>query len=400
MLILVLNCGSSSVKYKLYDMQGERELASGLADRIGQAGSTIIQQAGGKEKVSVSILMPHHRAAIEKIFTWIADPQHGAVSNVEHIAAVGHRVVHGGEKFKNSTLVTPEVLSDLDWLSGLAPLHNPSNIAGIRVCRHLMPEAFQVAVFDTAFHQTMPPHAYLYGLPYEYYQRYGLRRYGFHGASHRYVSLRASQLLSRPLQDLKLITCHLGNGSSVCAIKNGQSVDTSMGFTPLQGLIMGTRTGDLDPAIVPFLMEKERLTPAQVSEVLNKKSGVLGISGVSSDFRDLERTAGEGNWRSQMALDMFCYSVQKWVGSFVAVLGGVDAIVFTAGIGENSPLLRSKILSGLTWLGIRPGIDTGARGQEVCLTAPGDPVQVLVIPTNEELLIARDTYELVASIKE
>lgn len=396
MLTMVLNCGSSSVKYKLYDMKNERLLAGGLAERIGLAGSSLTQHITGKEKVTVNILMPNHRTAIEKIRSLVTDPRHGAVSNVEKIIAVGHRVVHGGEKFKNSTPVTPEVLADLEQLSELAPLHNPPNITGIRVCQQLMPAVYQVAVFDTAFHQTMPPYAYLYGLPYQYYTRYGLRRYGFHGTSHRYVAQRAAHLLNRPLEELKIITCHLGNGASLCAIKHGRSVDTSMGFTPLPGLVMGTRTGDLDPAIVHFLMEKENMTPSMISEMLNKGSGLLGISGLSSDFRDLERAANEGNAQAQLAIDMFCHSVQKWLGAYVAVLGGVDAIIFTAGAGENSPPLRGQILSGLNWLGISPDsvVNNSTLGQEAFLGAARDPVQVLVVPTNEELLIARDTYEL------
>ncbi|MFZ5643454.1 MAG: acetate/propionate family kinase [Bacillota bacterium] len=395
MLVLVLNCGSSSVKYKLYNMENEEVLISGQADRIGLSGSLIVHRKMGGEAITMEILMPGHRSAIEKILSLLTDPQYGAVSSVENISAVGHRVVHGGEKFSKSTLVTPEVLADLQILSDLAPLHNPPNITGINVCRQLIPGARQVAVFDTAFHQTMSAHAYLYGIPHEYYSRYGLRRYGFHGTSHRYVSMMAAKILQRPIEDLKLITCHLGNGSSVCAVKNGCSIDTSMGFTPLSGLIMGTRAGDLDPAIVSFLMEKEQMTPSQVRDLLNKKSGVLGISGISSDFRDLEKAAGEGNSRAQLALDMFCYTVRKWIGSFVAVIGGVDAIVFTAGIGENSPLIRSKILSGLSWLGIKPAVDGNVRGREAILTRREDPVQVLVVPTNEELLIARDSYELI-----
>lgn len=345
----------------------------------------------------MNIPMSGHRAAIEKILSLLADPQHGVINSIDMVTAVGHRVVHGGEKFRRSVLVTPEVLAGLEQLSELAPLHNPPNLTGVKVCRQLMPGAYQAAVFDTAFHQTMPSRAYMYALPYAYYSRYGLRRYGFHGTSHRYVSARAAQLMNRPLQDLSLISCHLGNGSSVCAVQNGLSIDTSMGFTPLSGLIMGTRAGDLDPAIIPFLMDKENITPDQAAEMLNKGSGVLGISGISSDFRDLEKAALEGSERAELALDMFCYSVQKWIGAFVAALNGVDAIIFTAGIGENSPALRSKILSGLAWLGISPNKEDHSRGQEVFLTRPEDRVQALVVPTNEELLIARDTYELVGS---
>ncbi len=395
MLILVMNCGSSSVKYKLYDMSEEQVLISGLVERIGLAGSALTQQSAGKEKVAINILIPNHRVAIENILKWITDPLHGVVSNVENIYAVGHRVVHGGERFNSSVEITPDVLSELESLSELAPLHNPPNITGIKVCSHLMPKARQVAVFDTAFHQTIPAQAYMYGLPYEYYSRFGIRKYGFHGTSHRYVSARAAELLKREIEELKIITCHLGNGSSLCAVKGGKSLDTSMGFTPLAGLLMGTRTGDMDPAIVPFIMEKEGMTISQLNELLNKRSGVLGISGISSDFRDLERTAGEGNRRAQLALDMFCYNVQKWIGSFTSVLGGLDVLVLTGGIGENSPYIRSKIIAGLSWLGIK--IDDSAnktRGREVFLNSLADQVRVIAIPTNEELLIARDTHQL------
>ncbi|MFZ5592225.1 MAG: acetate/propionate family kinase [Bacillota bacterium] len=395
MLILVLNCGSSSVKYKLYNMENETVLLSGLAERIGLSGARLVQKAAGQEKVTWEMRLADHRTAVEAILRRMGDAGLGVRG--EDIAAVGHRVVHGGEAFAASTVVDDAVLQKLEELSQLAPLHNPPNVTGIKICRQLLPHALQVAVFDTAFHQTMPPKAYMYALPYEYYRKYGLRKYGFHGTSHRYVAQRAAQMLGRPLDELKLITCHLGNGSSLCAVKEGRAVDTTMGFTPLSGLVMGTRCGDIDPAVVALLIEKEGLTPGRVSDLLNKQSGVLGVSGLSSDFRDLEQAAIAGNRQAQLALDMFVYSVQKWVGAFAAAMGGVDAIVFTAGIGENSPYVRRQVLDGLTWLGLR--LDERAnctRGRDAWLTTPDSEVQALVVPTDEELVIARDAAGLLA----
>ncbi|WP_018084309.1 acetate/propionate family kinase [Desulfurispora thermophila] len=395
MLILVLNCGSSSVKYKLYNMENETVLLSGLAERIGLSGARLVQKAAGQEKVTWEMRLADHRTAVEAILRRMGDAGLGVRG--EDIAAVGHRVVHGGEAFAASTVVDDAVLQKLEELSQLAPLHNPPNVTGIKICRQLLPHALQVAVFDTAFHQTMPPKAYMYALPYEYYRKYGLRKYGFHGTSHRYVAQRAAQMLGRPLDELKLITCHLGNGSSLCAVKEGRAVDTTMGFTPLSGLVMGTRCGDIDPAVVALLIEKEGLTPGRVSDLLNKQSGVLGVSGLSSDFRDLEQAATAGNRQAQLALDMFVYSVQKWVGAFAAAMGGVDAIVFTAGIGENSPYVRRQVLDGLTWLGLR--LDERAnctRGRDAWLTTPDSEVQALVVPTDEELVIARDAAGLLA----
>lgn len=399
MLVLVLNCGSSSAKYKLFDMSSENLLISGLAERIGLPGSRLQQQAYTNDPINtikkeiLDVILPDHHTAIEVILQQISK----AIPNltIQDIEAVGHRVVHGGETFTTSTLIDDTVIQQLEQISFLAPLHNPPNITGIKVCRQLLPYARQVAVFDTAFHQTIPPHAYMYAIPYKYYQKYGLRKYGFHGTSHRYVAYRSAELLNRPLDELKLITCHLGNGASICAIKNGRVADTTMGFTPLCGLIMGTRCGDIDPAIVTFLQIKEGLSPNEINDILNKQSGVLGISGLSSDFRDLEEAASIGNQRAQLALDMFVYSVQKWIGAFTAAMGGVDAIVFTGGIGENSPYIRQRILLSLKWLGIILDEKSGnVRGQEALLTVASSPLQALVIPTNEELMIARDTVAL------
>ncbi|MGQ9557377.1 MAG: acetate/propionate family kinase, partial [Desulfurispora sp.] len=388
MLILVLNCGSSSVKYKLYNMENESVLLSGLAERIGLSGSRLAQKVAGQEKITWEMRLPEHRTAVEAILSRMGDA--GLGISPADIGAVGHRVVHGGETFSSSTVVDDHVLQKLEELSSLAPLHNPPNVTGIKICRQLLPRARQVAVFDTAFHQTMPEKAYMYALPYEYYQKYALRKYGFHGTSHRYVAGRAAEMLGRPLQELRLITCHLGNGSSLCAVQGGCSVDTTMGFTPLSGLVMGTRCGDIDPAVVALLMEREGLTAAQVSELMNKRSGVLGVSGLSSDFRDLEQAAAAGHQRARLALDMFVYSVQKWIGAFAVAMGGVDAVVFTAGIGENSPYIRRQVLAGLAWLGLELDEQAAsARGREACLTTPASRVQALVIPTDEELVIAR-----------
>lgn len=392
MKVLVLNCGSSSLKYQLIDMTNETPLASGLCERIGIDGRL---KHKGKEVYEVEQEMKNHQDAIKMVIDALLDSKHGVISDIKEINAVGHRVVHGGEHFAKSVIITDEVIKAIEDCIDLAPLHNPANLMGIRACESLMPGVSQVAVFDTAFHQTMPEKAYLYGIPYELYEKYKIRRYGFHGTSHKYVSERAASVLGRDIKDLKIITCHLGNGGSVAAINGGKCMDTSMGFTPLEGLVMGTRCGDIDPAVVSFIMEKEGLDNKQVDELMNKKSGVLGLSGVSSDFRDIENAAKEGNKRAQIALDTFHYKVAKYIGEYTSTLNGVDAIVFTAGLGENSKESRKEICSYLSWLGIELDEEQNSkRGEELVISVPNSKIKVLVIPTNEELVIARDTKEL------
>jgi acetate kinase len=390
--VLVVNCGSSSLKYQLFNMVDESVLAKGLVDRIGLDGSVLNHQPTGKPKVPLMAEIKNHTIAIKMVLEALAHPEHGVVSSIEEIDAIGHRVVHGAEKFSDSVLISPAVLAALDEFTELAPLHNPPNISGINACAEILPNVPQVGVFDTAFHQTMPKHAFLYGIPYEAYQKYGVRRYGFHGTSHKYVSQRAAEMIGDHMSNLRIITCHLGNGASITAIKNGKSIDTSMGFTPLEGLVMGTRCGDIDPAIPPYLMRKEGMTPDEVDTYLNKKSGVLGLSGLSSDFRDLEEAADKGNERAQLAIDVFAYTVRKYIGSYAAAMGGVDAIVFTAGLGENSPRMRDQICNGLEFLGTRVDAAKNAgRGKEQEISVDGSKVKIFVIPTNEELVIARDT---------
>ena len=396
MLILVVNCGSSSVKYKLMDMAENKPLLTGLAERIGIPGSRIKHEKIGGEELKIEQDLPNHKAALEKIISCITDKEYGAVSDISEIAAVGHRVVHGGEKFNKAVLLDDDSIKELESLFELAPLHNPPNVVGIKTCKELLPNAPQVAVFDTAFHQTMPDYAFMYALPYEYYQKYSIRKYGFHGTSHKYVSARAAEILGKPLAELKTVVCHLGNGSSITAVKNGQSVDTTMGFTPLAGVPMGTRTGDIDPAIVPFVMEKESLSTEQVSSLMNKKSGVLGISGISSDFRDLENAAKEGNKRAELALSMFNYQVKKSIGAFSAAMGGLDIVVFTGGIGENGIMQREEILKDLSYLGIELDTEKNKiRGKEAIITKEGSKVTAMVVPTNEELMIAVETKALI-----
>lgn len=395
MQVLVVNCGSSSIKYQLFNMTDESVLAKGLVERIGLDGAVLTHQPTDKEKVVLTADIKNHSVGIKMVLDALNDANHGVIKNLNEISAVGHRVVHGGEKFTDSALITPEVLKAIEDCIEMAPLHNPPNLLGINACTELMPGTPQVAVFDTAFHQTMPKFSFLYGLPYEAYEKYGLRRYGFHGTSHKYVSQRAAEIMGQQMTDLRIITCHLGNGASLAAIKHGKSVDTSMGFTPLEGLVMGTRCGEIDPAIIPYLMKKEGMTPDQIDTYLNKKSGVLGVSGVSSDFRDIEDAAKGGNERAQLALDVFTYKVRKYIGGYVAAMGGVDAIVFTAGLGENSISMREKICSGLEYLGTRiDPVKNNVRGkaQEICVD--GAKVKIFVIPTNEELVIARDTNEI------
>ncbi len=395
MNILVLNCGSSSLKYQLVDMTNEHVLASGLCERIGIAGPKFKHVPAGKPDYRAEPKMDNHAEAISVVLAALVDKNHGVIKSVEEISAIGHRVVHGGEYFSDSVLITDAVKEAIKKCAELAPLHNPPNLTGIEACEQLMPGKPQVAVFDTAFHQTMPDKAYLYAIPYELYEQYKIRRYGFHGTSHKYVAQRTAKFLVKPLEELRIITCHLGNGASVCAIKYGQSVDTSMGFTPLEGLAMGTRSGDIDPAVIAYVMEKEQMTAKEVENMLNKKSGVLGISGVSSDFRDIEGAAEAGNDRAKKALEVFYYRVAKYVGAYAAAMGGVDAIVFTAGLGENSAEAREKICSYLGYLGLNVDHNkNNTRGKEVDFSTKSSTVRGLVIPTNEEIMIARDTNAL------
>ena len=395
MKVLVINCGSSSLKYQVIDSDTENVLAKGLCERIGIDG-VLTYQPAGKDKIKYEAAMPAHKQAIELVLKQLTDPETGVLKSVDEIQAVGHRMVHGGEKFACSTLMTDEVVAKVEEVNDLAPLHNPPTLVGYRACKELMPNTPMVGVFDTAFHQTMPPEAFIYGLPYEYYEKYGLRRYGFHGTSHKFVAERAAELEGKDIKDLKIITCHLGNGASVTAIDGGKSVDTSMGLTPLEGLIMGTRCGDIDPTCIEYISNKEHMDLEQIMEVVNKKSGVLGISGVSSDFRDIEQAAKEGNKRAQLALDTYKHTLLKFIGSYVAVLGGVDTIVFTAGLGENDPSIRKSICENLKFLGITVDDEkNNTHGEEVKISTDDSNVDVYVIPTNEELAICRDTVDIV-----
>lgn len=397
MKILVLNCGSSSLKYQLIDMETEQPLAKGLAERIGLDGSRIKHEVEGKDKVLIEEPMKDHSVAIQLVLNAIVDAEIGVISSLDEIAAVGHRVVHGGEEFARSVIIDDAVIKAIEDCIDLAPLHNPANLMGIHACRQALPNVPMVAVFDTAFHQTMPPENYLYAIPYELYEDHRIRKYGFHGTSHQYVGMRAAELLGKPFEECNLITCHLGNGASICAIKNGKSYDTSMGMTPLDGLVMGTRSGTIDPSITSFLMEKLGKTIDEVDTIYNKKSGVLGISGVSSDFRDLEEAADAGDERARLALDMFVNRVQFYIGGYAALLEETDAIVFTAGLGENSPRARERICEGLMCLDVELDelLDTGLRGKEALISKAQSNIQVYVIPTNEEVMIARDTASLV-----
>ncbi len=395
MNVLVINCGSSSLKYQLIDSVTEDVLAKGLCERIKIDGK-LKHTPTGKETVEIDSPMPDHTAAVELVLKMLTDPVHGVISSLDEIGAVGHRIVHGGEKFASSTLITDEVIQAITDCNDLAPLHNPANLIGIDSCRKLMPEVPMVAVFDTAFHQTMPEKAYLYGIPYEYYETYKIRKYGFHGTSHSFVSKHTAELLGKQPEQLKTIVCHLGNGASICAVKYGQSVDTSMGLTPLDGLVMGTRSGTIDPAVVEFLAQKEQKTISEVLDILNKKSGVFGVSGVSSDFRDLEQAIREGNERAAIAMEVFCYRVAQYVGSYTAVMNGVDAIAFTAGVGENNSTVRKKVCEYLGYLGVvLDDTKNQIRGEDTIISASDSKVAVLVVPTNEELAIARETVALV-----
>ncbi len=396
MNILVINCGSSSLKYQLLDMTDERVLANGLVERIGIAGSCLKHQAHDDDKVTIEVPMKDHKEALHQVLDALTHAEHGAIKSLDAINAVGHRVVHAGEMYAESVKIDDDVIAALEACIPLAPLHNPPNLTGIKAMRELLPALPMVAVFDTAFHQTMPAEAYVYALPYEYYEKHRIRRYGFHGTSHRYVVQRAAQMMNKDIKDLKLISCHLGNGASVAAVDGGKVIDTSMGFTPLEGLVMGTRCGDMDPAITTFLMEKEGLDLKELDNVMNKKSGVLGVSGVSSDFRDIEGAAKEGNARAQLALDVFNRRVKKYIAAYAAVLGGVDGVIFTAGLGENSAANRKDICEGLSFMGIAVDEEkNNVRGKDAVVSKDNSKVSVMVIPTNEELMIARDTKELV-----
>lgn len=396
MNVLVINCGSSSLKYQLIDMTNEEVKAKGLVERIGIEGSRIKHETIGKEKETIETPMKDHKIALELVMDSLTNEDYGAIKSLDEISAVGHRVVHGGEDFAQSVIIDDKVLKAIEDNVEIAPLHNPPNIMGIKACQKLLPNVKQVAVFDTAFHQTMPAESYIYALPYEYYEKYRIRRYGFHGTSHKYITNRAAEMLGKDVNEVNLITCHLGNGSSISAVENGKSIDTSMGFTPLEGLAMGTRCGDLDPAILPFLMEKENLSPDEINNVINKKSGVLGISGVSSDFRDIEAARDEGNERAALALNIFEKRVRGYIGKYFTELDHVDGIVFTAGVGENSIEMRESICAGLKSLGIEIDKErNNVRGEDKLISSDNSKVKVFVIPTNEELMIARDTKELV-----
>ncbi len=396
MKVLVLNSGSSSIKYQLFNMEEESVLARGIVERIGIEDSFLEQENIEGEEILWQEDVPDHSRGISLVIDALQDEEKGVLKDMDEINALGHRVVHGGEKFADSVLITSEVVKKIEEVSDLAPLHNPPNLAGIKECQKLMPDKPQVGVFDTAFHQTMPEEAYIYALPYEYYQKYGVRRYGFHGTSHKFVSQRAAELMGKNLEELKIITCHLGNGASVAAVDRGRSVDTSMGLTPLEGLVMGTRCGDIDPAIVPFLQKKEGLKPEEVDSIMNKESGLLGISGISNDSRDVSEAAQQGNKRARLAEKVFNYRVKKYIGAYAAALGGADAIVFTAGIGENDGAIRAAILKNLEFLGFKlDESKNNTRGQEIEISTPESRVKVFVIPTNEELVIARDTAKIV-----
>ena len=396
MKILVLNSGSSSLKYQLFDMADESVMAKGLVEKIGLVGSVLNHSKTGCDKKVIEADIASHAVAIEMVAAALTDAQHGVISDMKEINAVGHRTIHGGD-ISASCLITPEVMAKMESLVELAPLHNPPAILGIRACEEKIPGVPMAGVFDTAFHQTMPPSSYIYGLPYEYYEKYQMRRYGFHGTSHRFVSGRALELLGNPAES-KIISCHLGNGSSVCAVQNSKSYDTSMGFTPLEGLMMGTRCGDIDPAIVTYIMDKEGLSPDEMNAVMNKKSGLAGVSGVSSDMRYIEEAAGQGNERAKLALDIFARGVLRYIGAYAAEMGGADAVIFTAGIGENGVETRAAVCEKLGYLGLKLDKEANlSRGKEICISTPDSRLKAFVIPTNEELMIARDTMSLINS---
>ena len=396
MNVLVVNCGSSSIKYQLLNMENESVIAKGICERIGIDGSFIKHTTEGQDSVKVMVDFPNHKVAIAKVLSMLTEGETACVKP-EEISAVGHRVVHGGEKFNKSVLITEEVEEAIRECCELAPLHNPANLTGIDACRELMPSVPMVAVFDTAFHQTMPKHAYMYAIPQEYYEKYGVRKYGFHGTSHKYVSQKAAEMLGKPVEDTKVIVCHLGNGASICAVDGGKSVETSMGFTPLAGLIMGTRSGDIDPAIVTFLMEKEGLSAKEIDNILNKKSGVDALSRLSSDFREIEDGVVAGDPACRFTMDAYQHRVVSYIGAYAAIMNGVDAICFAGGLGENNAVMREEIANMLTWLGVELDAEKNkCRGVERDLTKETSKVKMLLIPTNEELMIARDTVELVS----
>ncbi len=402
MKILVINAGSSSIKYQLIDMENEQVLAKGLCDRIGIPGGSFKHQVPGRDLYKVNVEMANHEAAINLVIKTLTDEKLGVISSMSEIQAVGHRVLHGGEKFSGSVIVNEAVVEAIKECFDLGPLHNPHNLTGILACEKLMPGVPQVAVFDTGFHQTMPDYAYMYALPYEYYEKYKIRRYGFHGTSHRYVSARAADMLGRKdnVEGLKIVTCHLGNGSSISAVKDGKCFDTTMGLTPLEGIIMGTRCGSIDPAIIPFLMKKENLSPDEIDKIMNKKSGILGVTGgVTSDNRDIEEGARGGNERYKLIESMLCHQLTKYIGGYAAAMGGVDAVVFTGGIGENNPQYRTRVAEKLAFLGVSIDEELNAKAKrtsvEYDISTKDAKVRMLVIPTNEELMIARDTLELV-----
>lgn len=395
MNVLVINCGSSSLKFQLIDSISEKVLAKGLCERIGIEGSRLVYQPEGGEKEVIESDMPNHSKAVGMVLDALVNEKTGVIKSLDEVGAVGHRIVHGGEKFASSTIITDEVIEAIKECNDLAPLHNPANLIGIDACKEHMPDTPMVGVFDTAFHQTMPEDAYIYGLPYEYYEKYKIRRYGFHGTSHSYVSKRVSEILDKPYDELKTIVCHLGNGASICAVNGGKSVDTSMGLTPLEGLIMGTRSGDIDPAIMEFIANKENMSMDEVMNVLNKKSGVYGITGFTSDFRDIMDAMAKGDKRAELAIHVFAYRVIKYIGAYAAVMNGVDAIAFTAGLGENNSYIRERICNSLEYLGVK--IDKSlneTKQDEIIISTPDSKVKVLVVATNEELKIARETLTL------
>ncbi|HAK40777.1 MAG TPA: acetate kinase [Synergistales bacterium] len=395
MKVLVLNCGSSSLKYQLFDMTSEEVLAKGLVERIGIDGSRVKHEKTGVEPLKFDIPIPNHKVGIKVVLDTLLDGDQGVIRNLDELRAVGHRVVHGGEKFARSVIVTPEVLDVIEECVPLAPLHNPANLMGIKAMMEVLPDVPQVAVFDTAFHQTMPDYAYIYGLPFHYYEKQRVRRYGFHGTSHFYVAYRAAEMLGKPIEGLKIVTCHLGNGSSISAVKGGRSIDTSLGFGTVPGVLMGTRCGDVDPTVILYLMEQDGIDPKSMSHIVHKESGLQGISGISSDLRDVEEAAAEGNDRARLALDILCYGIRKHVCAYAGAMGGIDAIVFTAGIGENSTTVRKMVCQGLEFLGAKINLErNNVRGKEAFINEPDSRVSIMVVPTNEELVIARDTREL------
>ena len=396
MKVLVINCGSSSLKYQVLDMTNEALLCKGLVERIGIEGSVLTHEKIGMDKFKLETPMKNHKEAIGHVIDALLDADHGVIKSMDEIGAVGHRVAHAGEYYNKSVLLTPKDIENLEKCIPLAPLHNPANLTGVAACQELMPGTPMVGVFDTAFHQTMPAESYIYAIPYEYYEKYGVRRYGFHGTSHKFVVARAAEMLGKKPEDLRIITCHLGNGASLAAVDHGKVVDTTMGFTPLEGLVMGTRSGDIDPAIVTFIEKTEKLSADELDNVLNKKSGVLGISGISSDFRDIEAEAEKGNKRAQLALDVFIHRVRHYLGAYIVEMGGVDCIVFTAGVGENDKATRINVCKGLEELGIELCEKRNdIRGEERVISTDESKVKILLIPTNEELMIARDTFNIV-----